>query len=151
MKFSIKDFFSKCDQIHRTIFISLYHFHHFTTIQAFICCFAYLRSLNSILNYSTCYYKILLKIWIWTELLFYFTCWFCARSYCRNFQDRQWIWTRTDYDSIITNKTTSQVSQPPTLTLPVPCILKSCNKIKINLNFYFHTSLWSLKRFYEGL
>ena len=22
---------------------------------------------------------------------------------------------------------------------------------KINLNFYFHTSLWGLKRFYEGL
>ena len=22
---------------------------------------------------------------------------------------------------------------------------------KINLNFYFHTSLWYLKRFYEGL
>ena len=22
---------------------------------------------------------------------------------------------------------------------------------KINLNFYFHTSLWCLKRFYEGL
>ena len=24
-------------------------------------------------------------------------------------------------------------------------------KGKINLNFYFHTSLWCLKRFYEGL
>ena len=28
---------------------------------------------------------------------------------------------------------------------------KSCIEIKINLNFYFHTSLWCLKRFYEGL
>ena len=35
------------------------------------------------------------------------------------------------------------------LTLPVPCISESC--IEINkLNFYFHTSLWSRKRFYEG-
>ena len=33
------------------------------------------------------------------------------------------------------------------LALPVgPCI-----KIKISLNFYFHTSLWCLKSFYEGL
>ena len=26
------------------------------------------------------------------------------------------------------------------LTLPAPCIFKSCIKIKINLNLYFHTS-----------
>ena len=37
------------------------------------------------------------------------------------------------------------------LTLPAPFILESCSKIKIDLNFYFHTSLWCLKRFYEGL
>ena len=27
------------------------------------------------------------------------------------------------------------------LTFPVPCISESCVKVKINLNFYFHTSL----------
>ena len=37
------------------------------------------------------------------------------------------------------------------LTLPAPCILESRSKIKINLNFYFPTSLWCLKRFYEGI
>ena len=37
------------------------------------------------------------------------------------------------------------------LTLPVPCISESCIKMKINVNFYFHTSSWRLKRFYEGL
>ena len=37
------------------------------------------------------------------------------------------------------------------LTLPAPCILESFSKIKINLNFYFHTSLWCFKRFYEDL
>ena len=37
------------------------------------------------------------------------------------------------------------------LTLPTPCIFESCIKITINLNFYFHTSLWCLKRFYAGL
>ena len=37
------------------------------------------------------------------------------------------------------------------LTLPAPCILEICRKMKINVNFYFHTSLWYLKRFYEGL
>ena len=36
------------------------------------------------------------------------------------------------------------------LTLPAPCLSESYIKIKINLNFYFHT-LWCLKRFYEGL
>ena len=37
------------------------------------------------------------------------------------------------------------------LTLPVLCIPESCTEIKIKLNFYFHTSLWCLKMFYEGL
>ena len=37
------------------------------------------------------------------------------------------------------------------LTLSAPCISESCTKTKINLHFYFHTSLWYLKRFYEGL
>ena len=32
----------------------------------------------------------------------------------------------------------------------VPCIPESRIEIKIKLNFYFHTSLWCLKRFYEG-
>ena len=31
------------------------------------------------------------------------------------------------------------------------CISESYIKIKVNLNFYFLTSLWYLKRFYEGL
>ena len=34
------------------------------------------------------------------------------------------------------------------LTLPAPIPDK---EKKINLNFYFHTSLWCLKRFYESL
>ena len=33
----------------------------------------------------------------------------------------------------------------------VPCISESRIEIKIKLNFYFHTSLWCLKRFYEGI
>ena len=37
------------------------------------------------------------------------------------------------------------------LTLKDPIISESCIEIKIELNFYFHTSLWCLKRFYEGL
>ena len=37
------------------------------------------------------------------------------------------------------------------LTLHATGISKSCIKTKINLNFYFHTSLRSVKRFYGGL
>ena len=37
-----------------------------------------------------------------------------------------------------------------TLTLSVPCISESRIGIKIKSDFYFHTSLWCLKRFYEG-
>ena len=37
------------------------------------------------------------------------------------------------------------------LTLKDLVISESCTEIKIKLNFYFHTSLWCLKRFYEGL
>ena len=46
-----------------------------------------------------------------------------------------------------------QVSSESTdfLTFPAPCISESCIQIKIDLNFYFHTSLWCLKKFYEGL
>ena len=36
------------------------------------------------------------------------------------------------------------------LTPSVPCISESCIKIKINFHFYFHTSFWFLKRFYEA-
>ena len=36
------------------------------------------------------------------------------------------------------------------LALNVSCISESYIEIKINLNFYFHTTLWCLKRFYEG-
>ena len=39
----------------------------------------------------------------------------------------------------------------PVLTGNVPYISESCIEIKIKLNFYFHTSLWCHKRFYEGL
>ena len=35
------------------------------------------------------------------------------------------------------------------LTLNVLCISESYIEIKIKLNFYFHTSLWCLKRLYE--
>ena len=35
------------------------------------------------------------------------------------------------------------------LTLNVPHISESCIEIKIKWNFYFHTSTWCLKRFYE--
>ena len=38
-----------------------------------------------------------------------------------------------------------------TLTFPAPCILESCIKREINFNFYFHSPLWCLKRFYENL
>ena len=37
------------------------------------------------------------------------------------------------------------------LTLKDLLISESCIEIKIKLNFYFHTSLWCLKGFYEGL
>ena len=36
------------------------------------------------------------------------------------------------------------------LALHTPCIFENCIKTKINLNFYLHTHLWCLKRFYDG-
>ena len=38
-----------------------------------------------------------------------------------------------------------------TVTLKDPLISESCIEIKIELNFYFHTSLWCLKRFTKAL
>ena len=35
--------------------------------------------------------------------------------------------------------------------LNVQCISERYIEMKIKLNFYFHTSLWCLRRFYEGL
>ena len=43
------------------------------------------------------------------------------------------------------------VRNGPNITLLVPCITESSIEIKIKLKFYFHTSFWCLKRFYEGL
>ena len=37
------------------------------------------------------------------------------------------------------------------LTLKDPSISESCIEVEMELNFYFHTSFWCLKRFYEGL
>ena len=34
--------------------------------------------------------------------------------------------------------------QDTLLSFPAPCISESCIKVKINLNFYFQTSLWCL-------
>ena len=55
-------------------------------------------------------------------------------------------WRETGYDKI-----TFKVFDALILTLCVQCISESCIKIKTSLNFYFHTSLWCLKRFDEGL
>ena len=44
-----------------------------------------------------------------------------------------------------------QKSRASKLIPPGPCISESCIKLKINLNFYFDTSLWCLEWFYEGL
>ena len=37
------------------------------------------------------------------------------------------------------------------LTFKGPFISESCIELKMKLNFHFRTSLWCLKRFYEGL
>ena len=42
-----------------------------------------------------------------------------------------------------------KLSYTSLLSLPVPCISESFTEIEIKLNFYFYTSLWCLKRFYE--
>ena len=42
-------------------------------------------------------------------------------------------------------------NKTPQLILKDPFISESCIEIRIELNFYFHTSLWCLKRFYEDL
>ena len=55
-----------------------------------------------------------------------------------------WSWFFTLQKNLSTNL-------PSELTLPIPCISESCIEIKSKLNFYFNTSLWCLKRFYEGL
>ena len=55
----------------------------------------------------------------------------------------------------ILKKVLSSAAQPnisakvSELTLKDLCISESCIEIKIELNFYFHTSLWCLKRFYK--
>ena len=46
---------------------------------------------------------------------------------------------------------TARKSKIYSLTFPALCISENCFKIKINWNFHFHTSLWCLRRFYEGL
>ena len=52
------------------------------------------------------------------------------------------LWLTTLITTVHTFKRTKN------LTLSVPILDE---KKKNNLNFYFHISLWSVKRFYEGL
>ena len=52
---------------------------------------------------------------------------------------------------ILQNSQEKHLSGSFFLTLKDPFISEICIEIKIELNFYFHTSLWCLKRFYEGL
>ena len=47
------------------------------------------------------------------------------------------------YYQVIKNSSRVNPSRPVHLKIDI--------KIKINLNFYFHTSLWCLKRFYKGV
>ena len=55
------------------------------------------------------------------------------------------------FQSSWTNVSYYDQSDSCRLTNNAPCISASCIEINIKLNFYFHTSLWCLKRFYEGL
>ena len=48
------------------------------------------------------------------------------------------------------NKSISEIFKG-NITLNVPCISESYIEVKIKLNFNFRTSLWCLKRFYDGL
>ena len=43
------------------------------------------------------------------------------------------------------------VYYPPSPPAPAPWISESCIKIKISLIFFFRTTLWRIKRFYEDL
>ena len=61
------------------------------------------------------------------------------------------LFDQTDKKYYEKNKTIGLIKLRSKLTLPSPCIFKSSIKIKINLDFYFHTSFWCFKRFYEGL
>ena len=58
---------------------------------------------------------------------------------------------RQNYWLLLSASFTAKFELVFVLTLNDPSISESCIEIKIKLNFDFHTSLWSLKRFYEGL
>ena len=65
-----------------------------------------------------------------------------------NFPVYRFYYSRTWSNANIVNivKTPCySITQQKLLTLSAPHILEICSK---NLNFYFHTSLWCLKRFY---
>ena len=55
-----------------------------------------------------------------------------------------------NFNSFISDSDHCQISCR-ILTHPAPCNLESFTKMKISLNFYFHTSLRCIKKFYEGL
>ena len=93
MKFSVKDFFSKCDQI-----------------RSFLWIWSHLRKKSLIENFI-----------------------FCAVS------------CLAGMSTVVPLEKLTII-----LTLLAPCISESCIKIKINSIFHFQTSLWCLKRFYEG-
>ena len=52
---------------------------------------------------------------------------------------------KDNYENLFRDKSSKD------LALLAPCISESRIEMKINLNLYFHTSLWYLKRFFKGL
>ena len=85
------------------------------------------------------FYLCLLFQWVET---FQRITWYCSYRYfwCTSFFFRYFsFWRKSKYVDI------------SYLTLSVQRISERCIERKIKLNFYFHTSLWCLKRFYEGL
>ena len=50
----------------------------------------------------------------------------------------------TQYSEVSMKEIVESSVQPAKLTYLAPWVSESYIKIKINLNFYFHTSLWTL-------
>ena len=65
--------------------------------------------------------------------------------------NRDWVLSHTRRVSLEIFPYKSAILSQELFNYSRPILSESCIKIKINLSFCFHNSLWCLKKFYEGL
>ena len=137
MKFSIKDFFSKCDQIRRKLQIWSHSLKKSFTENFIFCAVYSYDEFGMKTRYWQRFFELYPDVILTSEYSYPFRTLFLSKI-------------RPSHNTPIPKYTHHIINTFNLRALTLPVWISDDEK-KQNLIFYFHTSLWCLKRFYEGL